>query len=42
MPFALRHAQKAYILQKGQVAYAGTTAELRENPDFQERYLSVA
>ncbi|MEQ6916288.1 ABC transporter ATP-binding protein [Halomonas aquatica] len=42
VPFALRHASKAYILQKGQVAYAGTTAELRENPELQERYLSVA
>ncbi|WP_372613827.1 ABC transporter ATP-binding protein [Halomonas sp.] len=42
VPFALRHARKAYILQKGQVAYAGTSAELRENPELQERYLSVA
>ncbi|MDX1465066.1 MAG: hypothetical protein R3215_05120 [Halomonas sp.] len=40
--FALHHARRAYILQKGQVAYAGTTAELRETPDLQERYLSVA
>ncbi|WP_440997975.1 ABC transporter ATP-binding protein [Arhodomonas sp. SL1] len=42
VPFALRHAQRAYILEKGEVAYAGTTAELREHPELQERYLSVA
>ena len=40
--FALRHAQRGYILQKGQVVYAGTSREIRDDPDVQERYLTVA
>lgn len=42
VPFALKHASRAYILEKGQVAYEGTTVELRVSPELQERYLSVA
>ena len=42
VPFALKHAQRAYILEKGQVVYAGTTAEIRADVALQERYLSVA
>lgn len=42
LPFALRHARRAFILEKGRVAYAGTTAELRDRPELQERHLSVA
>lgn len=41
-PFALKHAQRAYILEKGQVAYAGTVREIRDDPALQERYLAVA
>jgi len=42
LPFALKHASRCYILEKGYVVHAGTTAELRERPELQERYLSVA
>lgn len=42
VPFALKHAKRAYILEKGQVAWSGTTREMRDDPGIQERYLSVA
>lgn len=42
LPFALRHAQRTYILEKGRVAWSGTSREIREDPGLQERYLSVA
>lgn len=40
--FALRHAQRTYILEKGRVAWSGTSRDIREDPAIQERYLSVA
>lgn len=40
--FALRHAQRCYILEKGQVVYQGATKELRDDPELQHKYLSVA
>lgn len=40
--FALKHAQRAYILEKGQVVCSTTSQELRENEELQQRYLSVA
>ncbi|RIA45416.1 ABC transporter ATP-binding protein [Dichotomicrobium thermohalophilum] len=40
--FALKHAQRCYILEKGQVVYQGTTQELRDDPELQHKYLSVA
>lgn len=42
VPFALGHAQRAYILEKGRVAWSGTTRQMHEDPGIQERYLSVA
>ncbi|SDF92505.1 amino acid/amide ABC transporter ATP-binding protein 2, HAAT family [Limimonas halophila] len=42
LPFAFQHASRCYILEKGHVVYAGTTAELQANPELQDRYLSVA
>lgn len=42
VPFALRHAERAYILEKGQVAWSGTTETIRQDRSIQERYLSVA
>ncbi|MBA1146485.1 ABC transporter ATP-binding protein [Ectothiorhodospiraceae bacterium WFHF3C12] len=42
VPFALKHATRAYILEKGQVAWSGSTREMRDDPSIQERYLSVA
>ncbi len=42
VPFALRHAHRGYILQKGRIAFAGTADELRRNREIQEKYLSVA
>lgn len=39
--FALRHAQRGYILQKGRIVYDGSTQRIGEDPDVQ-RYLAVA
>lgn len=39
--FALKHAQRAYFLEKGKVVYSATSQELRENEELQERYLTV-
>lgn len=40
--FALKHAQRAYILEKGQVVHESTTDELRNDEATQHRFLSVA
>lgn len=40
--FALKHAQRAYILEKGQVVHESTSDELRADQATQERFLSVA
>lgn len=40
--FALRHAQRAFILEKGQVVHEATSEALKNDPDIQDRYLSVA
>lgn len=42
VPFALKHASRGYILQKGRVVYAGSTDTIRNDPKVQEQYLSVA
>ncbi len=40
--FALRFAQRAYILEVGEVRFAGTVPELRAQPAIVERYLAVS
>ncbi len=40
--FALKLAQRAYILEVGQVRFAGTVRELRAQPAMVERYLAVS
>lgn len=40
--FALKHAQRAYILEKGQVVHEATTDDLRTDEETQNRFLSVA
>jgi len=40
--FALRHARRAYILEKGQVVHTATSDDLRHDTETQDRYLSVA
>ncbi|GGY61560.1 ABC transporter ATP-binding protein [Marinobacter zhanjiangensis] len=40
--FALKHAQRAFILERGKVVHEATSENLRNDPDTQERYLSVA
>lgn len=40
--FALKHAQRAYILEKGQVVHGATSDELRADQATQDRFLSVA
>ncbi len=42
LSFALRHASRGYILQKGRVVYEGSTEIIRSDPGVQERFLSVA
>jgi branched-chain amino acid transport system ATP-binding protein len=34
-------ASRHYMLEKGRVVWAGSSAELRDNPDLQHRYLGV-
>ena len=39
--FALRHAQRACILEKGRVVHAASSADLARDAETQRRYLSV-
>jgi branched-chain amino acid transport system ATP-binding protein len=39
--FALRHAQRAYVLEKGRVVHQATSRELLADAETQRRYLSV-
>ncbi|HMM51631.1 MAG TPA: ABC transporter ATP-binding protein [Burkholderiaceae bacterium] len=39
--FALRHAKRGYILQKGRIVYEGSAQQIAQDPDVQ-RYLTVA
>lgn len=40
--FALKHADRAYILEKGRVVHEAPSAELKKDVDTQNRFLSVA
>lgn len=40
--FALKHARRAYILEKGQVVHEAASDELRADQATQDRFLSVA
>lgn len=40
--FALKHAQRAFILQRGKVVHEASSEALRNDPETQDRYLSVA
>ena len=40
--FALRHAQRAYILEKGRIVHEADSADLLADEATQHRYLSVA
>ncbi len=40
--FALKHARRAYILEKGQVVHEAPSNELRADQATQDRFLSVA
>lgn len=40
--FALKHAQRAFILERGKVVHEASSGELRNDTETQERYLSVA
>lgn len=39
--FALRHARRAYILEKGCIVHTASSKELLQDTDTQHRYLSV-
>ncbi|MEX2241080.1 MAG: ABC transporter ATP-binding protein [Burkholderiales bacterium] len=41
LDFVLSLADRVYVLEKGEVRYAGTRAEMRGNPEIMQRYLSV-
>ncbi|MEP2249545.1 ATP-binding cassette domain-containing protein, partial [Marinobacter sp.] len=40
--FALKHAQRAYILEKGQVVHEASSQDLKADQATQDRFLSVA
>lgn len=40
--FALKHAQRAYILEKGMIVHEASSAALIDDTETQQRYLSVA
>lgn len=40
--FALKHARRAYILEKGRVVHEASSEDLARDTDMQHRYLSVA
>lgn len=40
--FALKHAKRAYILEKGRIVHEAAAAQLRADTDTQDRFLSVA
>jgi branched-chain amino acid transport system ATP-binding protein len=39
--FALRVADRAYVIDSGHIRYEGTVAVLRDRPDIMKRYLAV-
>jgi branched-chain amino acid transport system ATP-binding protein len=39
--FALKHADRAYIVDNGSIKYAGSIAELEQNEEIKKRYLAV-
>jgi branched-chain amino acid transport system ATP-binding protein len=39
--FALRIADRAYVIDKGTIRYQGTSSEIRNNREVQDRYLAV-
>ena len=39
--FALRHAQRGYVIEKGRIRHEATTRELRERPEVLEKLLAV-
>jgi branched-chain amino acid transport system ATP-binding protein len=39
--FALKSAQRIYIIEKGHIMYTGTATELQENPEAMKKYLAV-
>lgn len=41
LTFALKHSQRAYILEKGRIRYQGTARELAADQETQNRYLTV-
>ncbi len=41
LKFALRHAQRGYVLEKGLVRHTASTEEIRANPESVEKYLTV-
>jgi branched-chain amino acid transport system ATP-binding protein len=41
LKFALKHADRAYIVDNGIIKYQGTIAELNLNTEIKKKYLAV-
>ena len=39
--FALKHAERAYIVDKGSIKYEGSIAELEQNEEIKKKYLAI-
>ena len=39
--FALKHADRAYIVDNGSIKYEGSIADLEKNEEVKKRYLAV-
>jgi branched-chain amino acid transport system ATP-binding protein len=41
LKFALKHADRAYIVDNGVIKYQGTITELNQNTEIKKKYLAV-
>ena len=41
LKFVLHLSDRCHIMEKGEIHYSGTPADLRDNPDILERYLTL-
>jgi branched-chain amino acid transport system ATP-binding protein len=39
--FALKHSDRAYIVDNGHIKYQGSIADLEKNEEIKKRYLAV-
>lgn len=41
MKFALKHSDRAYIVDNGHIKYSGSVEELEKNEEIKKKYLAV-